>query len=78
MVIDVPGPIDDPLPQPPSYQVQVAPAPRVPPDRVRVVALPSQTGLTLADTDVAAVETLFTVIVIFEQAVVLQVPSART
>ena len=73
----VPAPSKVP-PQDPEYQFQVAPVPKVPPVTERVVAWLGQVGLTLADTLAAATELVLTVTVTLTQAVVLQVPSART
>ena len=65
-------------PQLPEYQVQAAPEPKEPPETDRVVALPEQTGLILADALVGAVENVFKVTVTDAQLVVLQVPTALT
>ena len=65
-------------PQLPEYQVQTAPEPKDPPDTDRVVAFPEQTGLTLADALVGAVEKVFNVTVTVAQLVVLHVPTALT
>lgn len=65
-------------PQLPEYQVHAAPEPSEPPDTESVVGLPEQTGLTLADAPVGAVEKVFTVTVTEAQLVVLHVPIART
>lgn len=65
-------------PQLPEYHCQVAPVPSTPPVMLMVVELPAHTGLGAADALPAAVDTVLTVTVTDTQAVVLQVPSART
>ena len=75
--------IEPPLPSgaPPQlteYHTHVAPVPNDPPATFSVVELPSHIGSVLADTLTGAVDRLFTVTVTLTQAVVLQVPSART
>ena len=75
--IDAPVPTTVP-PQLPEYQVQVAPEPNEPPETLKVVGLPEQTGFTLAVAPVGAVDTVFTVTVNEAHAVVLQSPAALT
>ena len=70
-------PIEVP-PQLPAYHAQLAPAPRLPPVTVRVAVPPGQTEVRLAEVPVGAVDAVFTVIVLFVQPVVLQIPTART
>ena len=65
-------------PQLTEYHCQVAPVPSEPPEKLSVVELPAQIGFTDADADVAAVESVLTVMITLTHAVVLQVPSART
>lgn len=65
-------------PQEPLYHWKLAPVPSEPPVKDRVVPLPEQMVVGLALADAGAVESVFTVTVTEAQAVVLQVPSART
>ena len=64
-------------PQLPVYHCHEAPVPKLPPVTERVVA-PPQVGFTDAVAPIGAVELVFTVTVTLAQAVLLQVPSART
>lgn len=73
----LPLPILLPL-QPPLYQRQTPPVPKLPPLMLSVVLLPEQIVLLLAVMLLAAVEFDLTVTVTCRQPVVLQVPSART
>ena len=62
-------------PHEPVYQFQFAPIPKFPPDMLSVVDTPLQIGeVPLAE--VAAVDNVFTFMVILEHIVVLQNPSA--
>jgi hypothetical protein len=65
-------------PHAPVYHFQLALLPRLPPDTRKVVLLPAHTEsrdavMLLADTD-----SVFTLMNLLAQEVVLQVPSART
>ena len=78
MLIDAPLPEDVP-PHEPVYHCHVAPVPKVPPDSVKVIAMPGQTvSEGDPETNETAVDKAFTVIVALTQVVVLQVPCART
>lgn len=72
-----PLPINVP-PHEPEYHCQLAPVPSDPPTSVSVVDWLGQVGLTDAEILVAAVEFVFTVMVILTQLVELHAPSART
>jgi hypothetical protein len=66
-------------PQLPSYQIQLALLPKVPPFRVKVTTAPfGQIESSEDVTELAAVEDIFTLIVLFTQTVLLQIPSALT
>jgi hypothetical protein len=62
----------------PLYQTQLALLPRLPPFTVSVTVLVPQVESAVVEILVAAVLKVFTLIDLFEQAVLLQVPSART
>ena len=64
--------------QEPLYQFQLAPVPSEPPVTDSVVLLPEQMVVAVAEAEAGAVESALTVTVTEAQAVVLQVPSART
>lgn len=74
---EAPEPIGAP-PQEPEYHCHVAPEPSDPPVTFSVVEFPWQIGFTLAVAPVGAAESELTVTIKLTQAVVLQVPSART
>ena len=75
-VIALPFPADIP-PQEELYQYQFAAVPKLPPVIPKIVELPSQIDGKVAVTMLAeVVEESFTVMVIFTQVVVLQIPSA--
>ena len=74
--MELPAPTNAPL-QLPEYQFHAAPAPREPPDRVKVV-VPPQVGFGLAAALDGAVDEVIIVIVTEAQDVVLQVPDALT
>lgn len=59
-VIELPVPIEVPLPHPPAYQFHEAPKPSEPPTTFRVVELPSQI-VALPETDVGSEDGVFTV-----------------
>ena len=65
------------MPQPPEYQYQIPPVPRVPPFLLSVVAVPGQTG-ELKVMEVAGTEAVFNVTVVLTHEVVLQTFSALT
>ena len=65
-------------PQDPLYHWNAAPVPSDPPVTDKVVPLPVQIVPGEAPADAGAVDAVFTVMVTEAQAVVLQVPSART
>ena len=67
-----------PNPQPPSYQYQLSPGAKLPPEVLSVVDDPGQTDKLVAFINVAADETGSTIIVVDMHVVVLQGPSART
>ena len=78
--IEVPEPMDAPVPHTSSYHTQLAPLPRLPPLSVNVTAPPEQIWLpaALLVIEVAAVDKDLTVTVTDLQMVLLQSPSART
>ncbi len=76
--IDAPVPMVVPNPQPPSYQNQLSPVAKNPPETERVVDPPGQTVKFVAFTNVAADDTGSTMIVVEIHVVVLQGPSALT
>lgn len=65
-------------PQDPLYQLYCAPVPNVPPTADKLVVLPEQMVVAVAVALVGAVDNVLTLTVMLAQAVVLQVPSART
>ena len=74
----VPLPTDVP-PHEPVYQYQSAPVPNEPPVSVSVTVVPEQiVDEGFAVIEVGEVDNVFTMIVIFTHAVVLQMPSALT
>ena len=75
--MELPVPTNVP-PQLPLYQFHVAAVPRLPPFTVNVALPPEHTLVVEVVMDVAADEGAFILIVILEQAVELQVPSALT
>ena len=77
MVIEAPEPAEVP-PQLPVYHFQEASVPREPPDTVKLVALPGQTGLGLANAPVGATDKVLTDTTTVAQLVVLHKPSALT
>jgi len=68
----------NPPPQLPEYQFHAAPVPSEPPDTFKVVELPAQIGVGVADAAVGFVEGELTVTVTLVHPVVLHVPSALT
>ena len=73
----VPVPAEVP-PHEPLYHFQLPPVPSEPPDILSVLLWPLHNVVALALTDVTGVDVSLTVKVKLLQAVVLQVPSART
>jgi hypothetical protein len=65
-------------PQDPLYHWKLAPVPREPPVTDKVVLLPEQIVVAVAAALAGAVDNVLTVMVTEAQAVLLQVPSART
>ena len=65
------------LPHEPVYQFHVAPVPKLPPLIPKVVLFPGQIGVVPV-AEVAAVEIVFNVTVLFAQSVELHVPTALT
>ena len=77
IIIEFPEPKYVP-PQLPEYQFQEALVPNDPPEILKVVELPGQIVVGLADIFVGAVELVFTFTVTLAHDVVLQSPSALT
>ena len=76
--IEVPLPIELPVPQPPVYHFQDAPVPKDPPFMDKVEEPPEQIFSGDAEAEVGAVEAVLTVTVTEAQVVFPQSPSALT
>ena len=76
-VIDVPFPAEVP-PHETVYHCQVAPVPKLPPDKVNVEGTPEQTATGFAVAEDAATDGVLRVTVTLAHVVVLQSPTAPT